>query len=495
MARISLAEIAAAMRGDLAPGTAPEHAAGGGQGGGPAEEAGPLGERMVSGYSIDSRTLQAGDLFFAIAGPRVDGHEFIGAAVRRGAAAVVVARGAGGAWHEAPAAIRVADTTRALQDLGAHVRRRRGLRVVGITGSAGKTTAKEMTAAILATRFRTFRSEGNLNNTYGLPLTLLRMADDSEAAVLEMGMSSKGEIARLTEIADPDVGVILNILRVHLEHFGSLEGIAAAKGELFAGMRQDAVAIYNADDPRATKLGRAFRGRSIGYGLTTKGCEITADTIATVGLEGTRFVLRRGEERIPVRLALLGRHQVYNALAAAASGYACGLAGDAIAHGLAEVRPAPMRGVLHRRPDGVEILDDSYNSNPTAMERAIDLLKEAKPRGRRILATGDMLELGTYEGRAHAKVGQLAARAGFDMLVAVGPRSRDAADAARHARGTPAGGAAGAIEVRHFETADDAAAFLAPAVRPGDLVLVKGSRGMKMEILVQALLHTAEGTH
>jgi UDP-N-acetylmuramoyl-tripeptide--D-alanyl-D-alanine ligase len=194
-------------------------------------------------------------------------------------------------------------------------------------------------------------------------------------------------------------------------------------------------------------------------------------------------------------MALLGRHQVYNALAAAASGYACGVSGEAIAQGLAAVRPAPMRGVLHRRPDGVEILDDSYNSNPTAMERAIDLLKEAKPRGRRILATGDMLELGAYEGRAHAKVGQLAARAGFDMLVAVGPRSRDAADAARHARGTPAGGAAGAIEVRHFETAADAAAFLAPALRPGDLVLVKGSRGMKMDLLVKALLSPAEGTH
>ena len=374
--------------------------------------------------------------------------------------------------------IRVADTTRALQDLGGHVRRRRPLRVVGITGSAGKTTAKEMTAAVLSTRQKTHRSEGNLNNTYGLPLTLLRMDEACEAAVLEMGMSSRGEIARLAEIADPDVGVLLNVLRVHLEHFGGLDGIAEAKGELFAGMRRDAVAVYNGDDSRVLKIGRAFPGRSVCYGLTCRAREVTAEEIAPLGLGGTRFVLRRGAERTPAKIALAGRHHVYNALAAAAAGYACGLDGASIAEGLRAVRPAPMRGVVHRRADGVEILDESYNSNPAAMERSIELLKEARPAGRRILASGDMLELGPYASRAHARLGALAARAGIDLLVAVGPLSRKAADAARAGQG----------EVVHFESSDAAAAWIVSAVRPGDLILVKGSRGMKMERVVQALL-------
>ncbi|HZM69608.1 MAG TPA: UDP-N-acetylmuramoyl-tripeptide--D-alanyl-D-alanine ligase, partial [Candidatus Cryosericum sp.] len=317
MARLRLAEIASAVQGDLAPGGATADAAG--------RETADPGDRVVAGYSIDSRTLVAGDLFFAIVGPRVDGHDFVAAAVQKGAAAVVVARGGAATWKEAPAVIKVADTTRALQDLGAHVRRGRPLKVVGITGSAGKTTAKELTAAVLSTRLRTHRSEGNLNNAYGLPLALLRMEDACQAAVLEMGMSYRGEIARLVEIADPDVGVILNVLRVHLEHFGSIDGIAQAKGELFAGMRKDAIAAYNADDPRVARLGRAFPGRSIPFGLKAKGREVSAEALTPLGLAGSRFLLKHGKETTPVEIGLAGRHHVYNALAAAAAGYACGL--------------------------------------------------------------------------------------------------------------------------------------------------------------------------
>src|SRR5881296_3458726 len=233
MPRLGLAEIARAARGKVILGARP-----------PARGA----EHEVEGYSIDSRTVKAGELFFAIVGPRLDGHEFVNAAMARGAVAAVVMRGRTRRYAEAPALIAVQDTTRALQDVAAHVRRARPLRVVGITGSAGKTTAKEMTAAVLGRRFRVLKSEGNLNNTYGLPLMLLRLGADHETAVLEMGMSYKGEIARLVEIADPDVGAILNVLRVHLEHFGTLDKIAEAKGELFRGMRKDAVAVYNADD-------------------------------------------------------------------------------------------------------------------------------------------------------------------------------------------------------------------------------------------------------
>jgi UDP-N-acetylmuramoyl-tripeptide--D-alanyl-D-alanine ligase len=466
MATLRLAEIAGATHGDLLPGEGP-----------PREGAG----RTIGGYSIDSRTLQPGDLFFAIVGPRFDGHRFVADALARGAAAAVVARSATATWKDAPALVRVGDTTRALQDLGAHVRRSRALKVVGITGSAGKTTTKEMTAAVLGTRYRTFRSEGNLNNTYGLPLTLLRMPDDREAAVLEMGMSYCGEIERLTDIADPDVGVILNVLRVHLEHFGSLDKIAGAKGELFRTMRRDAIAVYNADDPPTARLGRAFPGRSVAYGIEAKRAAVRAEEIVAEGLGATRFVLRHGSDAAPARIALPGRHNVANALAAAAAGFALGLRAEEIAGGLETVAPAPMRGTLQRLAGGIELLDDSYNSNPAAMERAIDLLREAAPRGRRILVSGDMLELGPYERRAHARLGEQVAAAGIEMFVAVGPLSLRAADAAR-TRGT---------ETHHFESSDEAAAFVASATRAGDLVLVKGSRGMKMECVVEALTSAA----
>ena len=473
MARLTLGEAAQAMTGRLSMAE---------------KERGKVGETTtVTGYSIDSRTLKAGDLFFAIVGPRVDGHDFARQAAEKGAAAVVVAKGGPGRYPEAPAVLRVDDTTKALQDLGAHVRRRGALKVVGITGSAGKTTAKEMTGAVLDRRYRTHRSEGNLNNAWGLPLTLLRMQDETEAAVLEMGMSYKGEIARLVEIADPDVGVILNVLPVHLEHFQSIAGIAAAKGEIFRGLRKGATAVYNADDARVARLGKAFKGAALSYGITARKAEVKADDIVSLGLKGSRFTLRYGDKRAPVRLAIPGRHHVYNALAAAATGFACGLDASDIAAGLGQMRPAAMRGVLHRRQDGVEILDDSYNSNPAAMERAIELLAETEPRGRRILAAGDMLELGPASARAHTRIGSLAARAGIDLLVAVGPLSKRMATAAGKTR----------TQVRHCDSSEEAATYLASEIRPGDLVLVKGSRGIRMERVVRALLgeSTAGGAH
>jgi UDP-N-acetylmuramoyl-tripeptide--D-alanyl-D-alanine ligase len=423
--------------------------------------------------------VKAGELFFAIVGPRIDGHEFVKAAVGRGAVAAVVAKGTAATYPDAPALVRVKDTTRALQDLGAHVRRLRPLRVVGITGSAGKTTAKEMTAAVLGQRFKVLKSEGNLNNTYGLPLVLLRLQEDHEVAVLEMGMSYHGEITRLVEIADPDAGAILNVLRVHLEHFGSLEKIAQAKGELFDGMRRDATAVFNADDRLVARLGRAFKGPKIPYGVAARKARVRAEAIEVEGLAGSRFILRTDGASVPVRLTLPGRHNVFNALAAASLGLAMGLECEPIRRGLEAVRPASMRGVLHRLAGGAEILDDSYNSNPAAMERAIESLEAASPPGRRVLVSGDMLELGPYEVQAHARLGRQVAEAGIDLFVAVGPLSRRAADSAR---------AAGARDVKHVPDSEAAADLVASAVRPGDLILVKGSRGMRMERVVQALL-------
>ncbi|MBI4168589.1 MAG: UDP-N-acetylmuramoyl-tripeptide--D-alanyl-D-alanine ligase [Acidobacteria bacterium] len=464
MARLGLTEIARAARGTTLLGARPPAA-------GAAHE--------VEGYSIDSRSVRAGDLFFAIVGPRHDGHDFVGEAIARGAVAAVVSKGGPGQFPEAPALIRVRDTTAGLQDLGAHVRRRRPIKVIGITGSAGKTTAREMAASVLSQRFRTYRSEGNLNNAYGLPLTLLRMPEEREVAVLEMGMSYHGEIARLVEIADPDVGVILNVLRVHLEHFRGLDAIARAKGELFRGMRRDGTAVYNADDPRAARLGRAFPGTALSYGITSRKAEVAAEDVALEGPASSRFVLRRGKDRAPVRLALPGRHGIYNALAAAAVGFALGLDAEAARRGLEPVRPAAMRGTLHHLEDGIDLLDDSYNSNPAAMERALEVLRDAPAAGRRVLVSGDMLELGPYEAPAHRRLGERVAAAGIDLFVAVGPLSRRAFEAAR---------GAGGLEARHFPDAEAAASWLVSALRPKDLVLVKGSRGARMERVVQAIL-------
>jgi UDP-N-acetylmuramoyl-tripeptide--D-alanyl-D-alanine ligase len=462
MARLSLKEIAAAVRGEAIAGPNPP-------------EGGTLHE--VGSYSIDSRTVGEGALFFAIVGPRLDGHDFVTEAFRKGAAAAVVARPPG-RFPGVPLLLRVKDTTVALQELAAHVRRRQPLKVIGITGSAGKTTAKELTAAVVSQRYRTLKSEGNLNNTWGLPLQLLRLEPGHEAAVLEMGMSSHGEIARLAEIADPDVGVILNVLRVHLEHFKSLEDIARAKGELFRGLRRDAVAVYNADDRLTTRLGRAFKGPSLAYGVTSKGAEVRAEAIELLDPVGSRFVLRRGGDRAPVHLELPGRHNIDNALAAAAVGFALGLEAGTIRQGLESVRPVAMRGTLQRLPDGVLIIDDSYNSNPVAMERAIDMLCGARAQ-RRILVAGDMLELGPYGKRAHARLGEQAAAAGLDLFVAVGPLAAAAAETARRK---------GLRGSHHFPDSGAAAPFVAAQARPGDLLLVKGSRGMKMEKVVQAVL-------
>lgn len=465
MARLTLDEIARVTRGTLEFGATQ-----------PAQGA----QHVVQGYGIDSRSVVPGDLFIAIVGPRHDAHGFVEEAMRRGSTAAVVSKGTRATYPSAPALVRVEDTTRALQDLGAHVRRRRPLRVIGITGSAGKTTAKEMTAAVLSQAGPTFKSEGNLNNTYGLPLMLLRLPDDRTTAVLEMGMSYHGEIARLVEIADPDVGVILNVLRVHLEHFGSLEEIARAKGELFAGMRRDTTAVYNTDDPPTARLGRVFPGRRIAYGIDTAAADVTAADIVTEDLETTRFVLAHGAARLPVRLALPGRHNIYNALAAAAVGFAFGLDGEAVRRGLETVRAAAMRGVVHRLRDGIVVLDDSYNSNPVAMERAIETLRGAAAHGRRILISGDMLELGPYGTTAHTRLGGQAAAAGIDLFVAVGPLSRRAFDAAR----------AAGCESWHFDDSEQAASWVAAEIRPGDLILVKGSRGARMERVVQAILAT-----
>lgn len=427
-------------------------------------------------FAIDSRKIDAAmtTLFFALKGPNHDGHDFVGAASAAGAAGVVVSREDALAGRAIPGFL-VADTTLALQDLARSVRPRFES-VVGITGSAGKTTAKEMTAAVLSARRPTGRTAGNLNNTYGLPLTLLNQPEDARAVVLEMGMSTPGEITRLAEIADPDVGVILNVREVHLGNFASIDEIAKAKGELFRGMRAGAVAVYNAADPRVRRLADAFPGRRVSFALGAAADVIGRDVRDDI-VQGVRFRVSADGADHDVRLSMFGAHNVENALAALAVARALGDGLPGALRALSAVRPATMRGEVVRLGADVVLVDDTYNSNPSAMASVLGSLAATSWTGRKVLVAGDMLELGPRSAEFHRQVGEQAARSGVGLLVAVGPMAQETVSGA-----APLGLTATRCYPDSAAAAAEAAAYLAP----GDLAVVKGSRGIAMEKVIAA---------
>lgn len=440
---------------------------------------GGSGGESFDGYSIDSRTIAPGELFVAIVGPNHDGHEFVPEAVRKGAAAVLISHPITTATPDPVAVFEVADTLRAMQEMAAHVRRRDRPTVVGITGSAGKTTTKEMAYEVIAAAAGSaYRSPGNLNNLYGLPLALLRMPDGTRSAVLEMGMSRPGELRRLGEIASLDVACLTNVMPVHLEFFDSVEAIAAAKAEIFAGLDAGAIAVWNRDDARVAVAARRFPGRAVTFGLESE-ADWTATAVRDRGLDGMSFELRGPSGRVPVHLRAPGRHNLCNALAAAAIGDACGVPIDRIRDGLERFRPLAGRGTLKTLPSGVIVIDDCYNSNPGAMQQVLGWFAGLRAAGRRIVASGDMLELGEREeGDAHRRLGERIAAAGVDLFVGVGPRHATAVAAAR---------GAGLEASRHFDDSEQAAEYLAGEARRGDLVLVKGSRGIRMERVIEKL--------
>jgi UDP-N-acetylmuramoyl-tripeptide--D-alanyl-D-alanine ligase len=430
----------------------------------------------VASYGIDSRTIAPGGLFFAIPGRR-DGHDFVAAAAGRGAAAAVVSRPV---FLSDPAfgLVEVPDTVAALQALAREVLARRPVMVVGVTGSVGKTTTKEFAAALLASRFRVLKSEGNYNNHLGLALSLLRLDPADEAAVLEMGMSAPGEIRALTRIAPPDVAVITNISPVHLQFFSGLEEIAEAKKEILDGAKPGATAVLNGDDPLVMRIAAGFTGPVLTFGRGPA-CDVRAEGLVAKGYDGFEFVLRYGRESAPVAFPCVNEAAVANLLAAAAVCLALGLPLDAVGPAIRRLKPFAMRGMVVEAPGGVRVYDDSYNSNPRALEAALKSLASL-PAPRRVAVLADMLELGPGEIEFHRRAGETAARAGWDVLVTVGPL------AAHIAAGAAAAGLdAGAIRV--FADADAAAAAIAGLVRDGDLVLVKGSRGMRSEKIVDAL--------
>lgn len=426
------------------------------------------------GVSTDSRTARAGDLFFAIRGPHFDGHHFLAGAAEAGARGAVVSHLSEENRRSWPsgefAVVRVEDTVRALGDLAAEYRRRFSPLTVAVTGTNGKTTAKEMIAAVLSSGYRTCKSQGNFNNLIGVPLSLFHLSSGHTALVVELGMSALGEIARLAAMSLPRIGVVTNIGPAHLATLGSIEEVAKAKAELFESLPDDGIALVNADDPRVVSIGESWGGKTITYG-TREGAEVRAEGITFVPGR-TRFRLAGGTA---VELSLLGKGGVYGALAALAVAKELDLPLDEAVTAVASVPPTPMR-MEWIDLGGVSLINDAYNANPASVTAAIEVLAQM-PAGRRIAVLGDMLELGEETGRWHRSVGEAVVRGQCDMLIAVGEASSHLVDGAH---------AAGMDEARTFWSSgvEGAGDLLCELLREGDLVLVKGSRAMGMERLV-----------
>src|SRR5216684_621922 len=455
-----------------------------------AQVAGALGTRpgteldplaRVAGVSIDSRTIRAGELFIAIHGPSHDGHDHVASALERGAIAAVVAQGQLPRYASPVGGrcLAVADTFEALKQLARGVRESWGGKIVGVTGSVGKTTTKEILAALLGARFRVLKSEGNFNNEYGLPLTLFKLDESHEAAVLEMGMSRRGELARLAEIARPDVGVVTRVSPAHLEFFSSVDEIALAKRELIEGLNgKDSTAVLNADDARVATFGTFAPGRVLTYGIEQPAF-FTAENIEDRGALGTTFDYVSPEGRVRLDLALPGRHVIADALASLTAASVWGLGIEEARAVLPKLRPPAMRGELLRFSNGAALINDSYNSSPAALQAMMALLAATPGFRRRILAAGEMRELGTASQELHRQAGQFAAKTGkIDWIIGV------AGDAAQIVEGAVAAGLPRA-RARFFAAPQEAAEFLAGFNVSGDVLLVKGSRGVKMEQIVE----------
>ena len=448
------------------------------------------GGRFVSGspeakfraISTDTRALQPGDLFLALSGENFDGRQFVREAVRKGAAGIIVST-----MVEEPLpvpVILVADTLQALGDLAAYRRASMSsLQVIALTGSSGKTTVKEMCAAILKEEYNVLKTEGNLNNQIGLPLTLLRVDASHDVAVLEMGMNRPGEIARMTEIADPDIACIINIQSAHLAGLHSIEGVARAKGELFQGGKSWAKFCVNIDDKRVSALARQCSQVQITFGRSRRAF-VRATHVRNLGEEGMLFTLHIGSEKMRISMRCLGDHNVSNALAAAAMAWAAGVKPAQIAQGLAHFTPYDKR-LQMETVGGLKIINDCYNANPSSMLAAFNTVRAMKKNRKSVAILGDMLELGPESEAAHRRLGENAACKGFDYLFSCGQFSRKVVDGALHAGMTMK-------QAKQAESKEEIVEAIVNLVALGelreqDLLLVKGSRGMRMETIIEQL--------
>jgi UDP-N-acetylmuramoyl-tripeptide--D-alanyl-D-alanine ligase len=435
--------------------------------------------QMAVGYSIDSRTIGEGELFFAVRGERMDGHDFVEAALANGAiGAVVSMRWLAPAIVDEKKLLRVPDTDsdcvlNSMQQLANRVRRVWGGRVIGVTGSAGKTTTKECIAAVLSKKFEVLKTTGNLNNHFGVPLQLLRLEPQHELVVLEMGMNHAGEIAALAKIAEPNWAVVSNVAPVHLEFFpDGIAGIACAKFELVASLPSDGYAILNADDERVAAFARGLGERALLYGTVPR-AYVRADEIREGGLDGTRFVLAVEQLRRNVHVHLIGYHNVLNVLAAISVGLLSDIDIDTCCAAVEEMRPTEKRGrVLELR--GARLIDDTYNSNPKALASMVEALRQTSAT-RRLVVAGEMLELGPDGPALHRAVGEQ--MTGIDVVIGVRGLALEIVEGARSV----------GVPVEFVESPGEAAVWLEQNLRKGDVVLLKGSRGVHLERAIEAL--------
>jgi UDP-N-acetylmuramoyl-tripeptide--D-alanyl-D-alanine ligase len=436
------------------------------------------------GVVIDSRAVKRGELFAAFRGQKHDGHRFVLQAFAHGAAGALVDRlPPGEDWAapewSGPPVVLVEDTGEALQRLANSWRRKHNTQVVGVTGSVGKTTTKELIASLLSRRYSVLRTPANLNTEIGVPITLMQLERSHKIAVLEMAMLDMGEIARLARIAEPNIGVVTNVQPVHLQRLGTIERIAQAKSELVQALPAGGLAVLNADDHRVAEMASLTRADVRTYGLSPR-ADVWADDIQSHGLRGIEFTVHQGSRKLHAKMGVLGTHTVHSALAAVLVAVHLGMAFEEAVGGLMEVEKG-IRLVVGQGIRGSTVLDDTYNANPQSTLAALNLLAEMD--GRKVAVLGDMLELGSYEEEGHRLVGR---RAGLvaDWLLTVGARARWIAEEAQH-HGRRA------LVVESFEARNEAVARLHSGLRPGDFVLVKGSRGMELDEIVSAIRDAA----
>ena len=428
----------------------------------------------VSRMQSDSRKVRSGDLFVALKGAKADGHDFAEAAINHGAVAALVSR----PISEKLPSIVVEDTLRAYGEIAAGYRKLTGVKVVGITGSVGKTTTKEMTASVLEAAYHTAKTEGNHNNNLGLPMTIMDMPENTEVAVLEMGMNHSGEMEYLSSIARPDLAIITNIGTMHIEHLGTREGILQAKLEIMRGMPEDGAGVFNGDEPLLWNIRAIGKHKKYYYGIENHACDVTATDIVELD-DGVRFVVHGFGQQFELFVPMLGRHAVYNALAATTVGLLLGVKPEQIRARFSSFHNTGMRQKIYVK-NGVTIIEDCYNAGPESTEAALDVLAGIKTDGRRIAVLGDMLELGNRSAAEHYRIGRLAVGKA-DLLLTYG----------EHSVRTLTGAITGGMNPKntdHFDTHEDMANMLKMRVSEGDVVLFKGSRGMRMEKVLQLFL-------
>ncbi len=425
-------------------------------------------DAVATGYSIDSRTLQAGELFFAVRGERLDGHEFVEAALAKGAVGAVVGKDQIARYPVPTSLLVVDDPLVALQNLGAAVRMFSGKPVLAVTGSAGKTTTKEAIAHVLATQHHVLKSQGNLNNHFGMPLQLLKLEPEHDLAVIEIGMSHAGEIAELARLAKPNCGVVTLVAPVHLEYFDSIAAIARAKYELIRSLPAGGTAVLNADDEYVSQFGRDFQGRVVTFGVH-RPADVAARNIESHGAEGSAFEIVVDGQQAQATLPLLGEHNIYNALAAVAVGVQYGVSLGEAAGSLATLSAADKRGEILSYA-GATIINDCYNSNPKALDSMVRSLAQL-PAQRRVVVAGEMLELGPMAEAMHRECGRQMAKCGIDVLLGVRGLAKGMVEAASHE----------GMRAEFVNSPEDAGEWLRQEIKAGDVVLLKASRGVRLE--------------